>query len=829
MAVKTRNSGLRPARIAFVAEAPGREEEKGEEIWTNNPQLAKETRQGRGPLIGSAGGEFDSWLAEINVRREDVFITNVCKYRPPDNDITEFFKWNKKKKKPSFISPELHEGLKELRDELDYVDPDIVIPTGNTSLWALTGNFGITSWRGSLLSRASHAGGLHPFAGRGFKVVPTYHPAAILRKWDWRNIAIHDLRRAMVELERGRDLVLPKWNYLIRPEFGTVMEVLSMLRNNPGPLAVDIETKFGQIACIGLGWSKLDAICIPFLNMTKPDRSYWSANAEGEIIKALRALLTDSRTKIIGQNFIYDIQYLAKQWGIAPTVFFDTMIAQHCSFPGVPKGLDFISSMYCDFHQYWKDEGKEFDAELHDYERYWTYNCRDCSATFEAYEALSNVLTQLNRWEQFNFQMNELFPEIRGMVFRGIGFNTKLRGQLAGEITQHMADRQRLINLFAGRLFNPRSHPQMKELFLQEFKMKPVLSMKTGNPTFDEDAMDVFMKREPILKPLCGAINEFRSLGSAMGVVMMGLDADGQMRTSYNIAGPHTFRLSSSENAFGGGGNLQNITEGRVSEYTGLTLPNLRRLIIPPEGEVILDGDLQKADLYVVVYEAEDEGLKKALARGLDLHLVNARDVYNLNMPDDELVDGTEVCEEHKRRYPRQRRNCKNGIHATDYGARPPKLAKLLGCTVHEADLFQRIWFGKHPGFKEWHKRVMSQINESRSVTSKFGYTRHFFDRIEDCFTEALAWVPQNTVAIYINKIIVSMRVMRPRIRVRLQTHDSLTATGRRELFPNIINEIQTHTNVVVPYDDPLVIPMGFKSSEVSWGDCKSVGNLALA
>jgi hypothetical protein len=174
------------------------------------------------------------------------------------------------------------------------------------------------------------------------------------------------------------------------------------------------------------------------------------------------------------------------------------------------------------------------------------------------------------------------------------------------------------------------------------------------------------------------------------------------------------------------------------------------------------------------------------------------------------------------------RKNCKNGIHATNYGARPPKLAKLLGSSVHEADQFQRKYFGAHPGVKRWHERVMDQINTSRSVTSRFGYTRHFFDRIEDCFTNGLAWVPQNTVAIYINKIIVGIRVLRPRVHVRLQTHDSLTATFPQSLFPHVIKEIQAHTNVVVPYDDPLVIPMGFKYSTKSWGDCKAVGNLSL-
>jgi uracil-DNA glycosylase family 4 len=833
--IKTRNSGLKPARIAFVAEAPGREEEYGEMMWTNNPSLAKETRQRRGPLIGSSGEEFDTWLAEMGLERKDVFITNVCKYRPPDNDIEEFVKIKKRqkgKRQEIIPGPEVQEGLKELRDELDYVNPDVIIPMGNIALWALTGHYGITSWRGSILERQQHCGGIYKFETTPCKVIPTYHPAAVLRMWNWRNITMCDLRRAVTEQARGREMWYPKWNFIIRPTFGQTMGTLQLLKSRadagPLPIADDIETRHGTTACISLTWSKLDSICIPFLDWSKPDRSYFTFDEERQVLFLLRELLTHPNVQLIGQNFIYDIQYHGKEWGIAPRVHFDTMIAQHVAFPGVPKGLDFLSSMYCDWHQYWKDDGKNFEAEDGDYEKWWNYSCRDGVHTFECYEALQNVLTQLNRWEQFNFQMHDLFPEVRGMVFRGIGFDHKLRGQLFSEISQHIADRQRLVNTLIGRSVNARSPKQLQELFYEEFGQKKVLALKTGRPTTDEDALNEICKREPLLKPVCGAINEIRALGSAQGVVMTQLDADGMLRTSYNIAGPHTFRFSSSENAFGGGGNLQNITEGRTSEYTGLKLPNLRRLICPLPGDGILDADLQKADLYVVVWEAEDEDLKRALAKGLDLHLVNARDVYNLGMPDDELVDGTDVCEEHKRRFSGYRKNCKNGIHATDYGARPPKLAKLLGCTVHEADQFQRKWFAKHPGFKRWHERVMSQINASRSVTSRFGYTRHFFDRIEDCFTNALAWVPQNTVAIYINKIIVALRVLKPQVLVRLQTHDSFTATYHQSLHPHIIKEIHPLTRIVVPYDDPLVIPMGYKYSDKSWGDCKSVGELTL-
>jgi uracil-DNA glycosylase len=828
--IKTRSSPLQPARIAFVAEAPGKDEDAAERFWVQQPELARQSHTRRGPLIGSSGVEFDSWLMEIGVDRRDVFITNVCKYRPPGNDMSEFFLDDKMTKPNDLVI----EGLRELAQELAYVRPTIVVAMGNTALWALTNvikgaKAGIGSWRGSILQNATVFGAIAPFDGPAFKVIPTYHPAAIGRMYAWRNIALQDLRRMKVELGRGPKVILPPWRFMVRPTFDQTMSTLKMLHDKAEvgnvPLVADIETPSGHLDCIGLAWSKLDAICIPFLDTLGEGNSYWTVEQERAVVTALRALLSHRNVWLVGQNFLYDLQHICREWGIAPTVHFDTMVAQHSLLPGTPKKLEYLSSMYCDFHQYWKDEGKKFRIGKDDFEQLWSYNCRDLVSTFEIYEAQRDCLDQMQRWSAFSFLMYDLYPALFGMMLRGTPFDKSLRGKLFGEVTKHMEDRQRLLNTLVGRPVNPRSPKQLMDLFYGEFGQKRIISMKTHNPTCDEDALKQIAKREPILRPVCGAINEFRSLSSALGVIMQGVDTDGHMRTSYGFA--ETMRLTSSENAFGGGGNLQNITEGGKSEWTGLEIPNLRRLLIPPKDHVIADGDGQKADLYVVVWEAEDDELKTALRKNMDMHLVNVRAVYNIDIPDDELIDGTEVCEEHKKRYANQRRNCKNGIHATNYGARPPKLAKLLGSTVHEADMFQRKYFGGHPGILRWHERVMHQINTTRSVTSMFGFVRHYFDRIEDCFTEALAWLPQHTVAMVTNKSLVSIdRQMKPKVLVRLQTHDSLTLTYHKSIHPHVLKEILPLTRIVVPYDDPLVIPFNFKASDKSWGECKSVGTL---
>ena len=84
---------------------------------------------------------------------------------------------------------------------------------------------------------------------------------------------------------------------------------------------------------------------------------------------------------------------------------------------------------------------------------------------------------------------------------------------------------------------------------------------------------------------------------------------------------------------------------------------------------------------------------------------------------------------------------------------------------------------------------------------------------------EALAWVPQSTVGILINRIWTSFYENIPEVQVLLQVHDSLAGqfpTHRRDY---ILPLMEKHSRIEIPYDPPLVIPTGVKTSTVSWGD----------
>lgn len=236
-----------------------------------------------------------------------------------------------------------------------------------------------------------------------------------------------------------------------------------------------------------------------------------------------------------------------------------------------------------------------------------------------------------------------------------------------------------------------------------------------------------------------------------------------------------------------------------------LTLPNVRKLFIPDPGYIIGDFDLAQADAQVVAWEADDE-LLKAIFRDpdADLHTENAKTIFG-------------YCNDKKRKL------AKAGVHATNYAAGPRTLARALGITTHEAELFQRKWFSAHPGIKDWHRRVQDSLTHTRTVTNKFGFRRMYFDRIDGILPEALAWIPQSTVALCIDKGLVAVEENIPEVEPLLQVHDSFVLQWEKRYHPHILQRIRKHGEVVVPYNDPLIIPLGAAVSDRSWGDVVDV------
>jgi DNA polymerase len=154
------------ARMMFIGEGPGRDEDL----------------QGR-PFVGKAGELLDRMIGAIGLAREQVYIANVVKCRPPDNRVP--------------TGPEAAACLGYLRRQIELIQPGVIVTLGATPLRELVGEgAGITKVRGQW--RRIQAG------GREIPVMPTFHPAYVLRQYtqEVRKAVWEDLKAAKAWLER---------------------------------------------------------------------------------------------------------------------------------------------------------------------------------------------------------------------------------------------------------------------------------------------------------------------------------------------------------------------------------------------------------------------------------------------------------------------------------------------------------------------------------------------------------------------------------------------------------------------------------------------------
>jgi uracil-DNA glycosylase family 4 len=143
--------GSHTADVMLVGEAPG----------------ASEDKEGR-PFVGRAGKLLDELLAAAGLVRDDVFITNVVKARPPGNRDPK--------------ADEVAHYLPWLEQQLALIRPSVVIPVGRHALAHFAPGLKITEVHGTLVVAGDR------------QLVPWLHPAAALRNRDLRETLFQDAR-----------------------------------------------------------------------------------------------------------------------------------------------------------------------------------------------------------------------------------------------------------------------------------------------------------------------------------------------------------------------------------------------------------------------------------------------------------------------------------------------------------------------------------------------------------------------------------------------------------------------------------------------------------
>jgi len=246
-------------------------------------------------------------------------------------------------------------------------------------------------------------------------------------------------------------------------------------------------------------------------------------------------------------------------------------------------------------------------------------------------------------------------------------------------------------------------------------------------------------------------------------------------------------------------------------------LPNIRKLFIPDPGYVVFDADLSGADGQVVAWEADDQELKQWLRDGTDMHVKHCCEVGEEKQILS-LDPTTHIYYELRQSY-------KHATHGVHYGASAFALSRhpAIGWPLAKAERYRSRYFLRRPGVLEWHNRTAHELKKNRTATNRFGYRIIYFDRIDSLLPQALAWIPQSTVALTCFKGALRLRRELPWVEILLQVHDSIVfqvpihRSDAHDLFRSTLS-------IEVPYpNDPLIIPWGLTKSAKSWGDCEKV------
>ena len=357
-------NGIGPShpRLVLIGEAWGQEEEKAQE-----------------PFVGKAGQFLDKFLQRAGLRRDEVYITNVCNAHPSpgSNDISPI--WSPR----TGFTPIGLEHKERLLGELGRFQPGVVlVPLGNVALDALIARRDITVCRG------------YPWKWSGRTVIPSLHPSYLMRgqfaempllQWDlqkalkWHGPSTPILHRART-IEQVREAFRRAWE---STDCAHDIEVI----------ALD-----GIVTCFSLCWNEREAVSIPF-------GGFW--NGQREIVRLLlkEFMEAEKGPRIITQNGNFDTFFEEHYLDIHPNLdrVDDLMVAHSVIWPQLTGGgvrktrkrkteegvveeekvitppLRLIGSIHTDL-PFWKDES--WDArKTGDFDRYQDYNSLDSFGT----------------------------------------------------------------------------------------------------------------------------------------------------------------------------------------------------------------------------------------------------------------------------------------------------------------------------------------------------------------------------------------------------------------------------------------------------------------
>lgn len=819
--------GPSTANLVAVGEAPG----------------ADEDRIGR-PFVGPSGNMVDNLLEKGGLPRRAVYVTNVCKIRPPLNNLKDLH----------LLGKSLDDFIPQLYEEINQINPNCILAFGNTALQALTGLKGIEKYRGSIL----------PAKFGPYKVVSTLHPASILhgeqdgKMKSWKDLTYiqWDVNRAIAQ-SKFRELIIPKRQLMVCK---SSQQLWSFLRQyeDCDLVSVDIETYKTVPICIAFAFNKDSAISIPLLNY--PMDSGMSYQELAECFKMVAEVMANEKIRKIGQNFKFDEHLLDTcidgtcRYGIRTRGFyFDTLLAFRVLYPELVGKLEFSTSVMTE-EPYYKDEGKEFNPLKDRYDRLLLYNAKDAAVTFEVYEQCFRELVE-RHLDKFFFEVQMPLHDFYSRIEqRGILRDNCAKEVLKDKYTEQQHALQNEFNSltaeYTERVLNVNSNSKTGDMpFLVYGCMK--CPPRKG---VDEKTIDALLRnvvKDPKKRRTLELIAEIRKVRKTIGTYIDAeVDFRGRLLTQFRII-LETGRTSTSILKPPVATQQLGLAFQTITKHGDIG-SDLRRMFIPDPGYVFIEPDLNGAEARVVALLANDTRLLKAFRYEIDVHRLTASWIADVEIVDiDEFWDAAEgkESEELAAKISRRlkdkiveemRQIGKKFRHAGHYDMQKKTAGENAGVSEYRANQILEKFHSTNPNIKGvFHKEIISALKwNNRTLISPNGRQRLFLNKWgEDLWREAYAQIPQSTVSDQNKKAAMAFEKRCPRAMILTESHDSFLtqvplALGAQYPFQHIDNAIMVmREEMETPIDfkncslsrGELVIPCEIKMSESNWEDMKTI------
>jgi len=429
----------------------------------------------------------------------------------------------------------------------------------------------------------------------------------------------------------------------------------------------------------------------------------------GQVIEALRPVMTDPSKPKSGQNLKYD-QLSLRQNGLNPApLAFDTMLAEWLRDPSSRNlGLKDMAEYYLGASMthiealIGKGKNQRTMAEVPVAE-VAPYAAADAEVVQRLMPILQKKMDGCGATRIFTEIEMPLVPVLADMEAAGVALDVPFLQSMSSDLARRMISIEQEIYAACGYNFNINSTQQLSKVLFETLKLEPPDRRKktaSGHYSTSADVLEDLRGQHPVVD----MVLEYRELAKLRSTYLEALPQQinprtGRVHTSFSQTGSVTGRLASSEP------NLQNIPArsdlGR----------QIRKAFVAAPGTVLLSVDYSQIELRILAHMSGDESMLEAFRQGQDIHSASVAAVFNTPIE--------QVSKD-------MRRLGKSINFGLVYGMSAFGLSRYAGITLAEAENFVKAYFERFPGVKRYLDGIRRLAAQQGYVETLLGRRRYF-------------------------------------------------------------------------------------------------------